>query len=205
MRVNHVLIDFENVQVQDLRDLNRPDFRVTIFLGSQQSKIPVDLATQMQALGDRGEYVQISGNGPNSLDFHIAFTIGEKCVSSGSAHFHIISKDSGFDPLLAYLKKKEILATRYSSISEIPILSSVLPSTPSARADLFMEKYESAQRTKPKTTKTLANVIRALFHQAISDQEIDQVVKVLTNRKFIAISNNKVSYPSGTPTAESKP
>lgn len=205
MRINHVLIDFENIQVQDLRELNRIDFRVTVFLGTNQKKIPVELVTQMQALGDRGEYIQISGNGPNALDFHIAFTIGEKCASQATGYFHIISNDSGFDPLIAYLKKRKVHAARYASISQIPVLSTDKPTTPAARADHFIEKYQSAQRTRPKTTKTLANVIRALFNQAITDQEIEQVVKMLTNRKFITVTNSKVTYPSPVVTVNSKP
>lgn len=194
MRINHVLIDFENIQVQDLRDLNRPDFRVTIFLGSQQSKIPVDLATQMQALGDRGEYVQISGNGPNSLDFHIAFTIGEKISGETSPFFHIISRDTGFDPLISYLKKRKLLAARYTAIAKIPLIAATHAKTTGARTDLLIEKFALAKQTRPKTTATLSNTIRTLFQSNVSESEIEQVIKELVTRKFITIDAQKVAY-----------
>ena len=45
------------------------------------------------------EYLQISGNGPNALDFHITFSIGELSKADPDARFYIISWDTGFDPL----------------------------------------------------------------------------------------------------------
>lgn len=194
MRVNHVLIDFENVQVQDLQDLNRPDFRVTIFLGSQQSKISVELATQMQALGDRGEYVQICGNGPNALDFHIAFTIGEKISGETPPYFHIISKDTGFDPLITHLKKRKLLAARYTAIAKIPLIAATHAKTTDSRTDMLIEKFTLAKQTRPKTTATLSNSIRTLFQSNISESEIEQVIKKLVTRKFITIDAQKVTY-----------
>jgi hypothetical protein len=52
----------------------------------------------MQALGAKAQYVKISGNGSNALDFHIAFYIGHLGAVDPTAYFHIISKDAGFDP-----------------------------------------------------------------------------------------------------------
>ena len=108
MSVNYVLVDYENVQPKSLALLNGKAFRVLVFLGENQTKIPIDLAKSLQELGKDAEYIQISGNGSNALDFHIAFKIGELCHLEPSAHFHIISKDTGFDPLLKYVKAKGI-------------------------------------------------------------------------------------------------
>jgi len=51
-------------------------------------------------MGERAEYVRISGNGSNALDFHIAFYIGQLAAHEPDAYFHIISKVTGFDPLI---------------------------------------------------------------------------------------------------------
>ena len=106
MNANHVLIDFENVQPGNLGLLSEHQFKIHIFLGSNQSKIPVELAIAMQKLGGDAEYIRISGNGKNALDYHIAYYIGELATIEPKANFHIISKDTGFDPLITHLKAK---------------------------------------------------------------------------------------------------
>ena len=53
----------------------------------------------MQALGDRANYVEIDGSGPNALDFHIAYYIGELATADPTGSFHVISKDKGSDPI----------------------------------------------------------------------------------------------------------
>jgi hypothetical protein len=64
----------------------------------------------------------ISGNGPNALDFHIAYYVGEISQKDPDAYFHIISKDTGFDPLIQHLRKRGIKIHRERDIGEIPVL-----------------------------------------------------------------------------------
>ena len=98
MRKNVVLIDYESVQPESIDVLLQDHFSVMLFLGSNLTKIPFELAVAMQRMGSRAEYIKISGNGPNALDFHIAFYIGQMSGLDPAAYFHIISKDKGFDP-----------------------------------------------------------------------------------------------------------
>jgi hypothetical protein len=122
VRTNYILIDYENVQPKSLALLNGVAFKVLVFVGASQAKISLDMAKSLQALGDKAEYVQIAGNGSNALDFHIAFTIGELAAKEPEAYFHIISKDTGFDPLLQYLGGRKIRALRSKDIADIPLL-----------------------------------------------------------------------------------
>jgi len=98
MRTNYVLIDFENVQPSSLSALQQECFKVYVFVGASQQKVAFELAAALQPFGTRAEYVKISGNGPNALDFHIAFHIGELASKNSDSFFHIISKDAGFAP-----------------------------------------------------------------------------------------------------------
>jgi hypothetical protein len=75
--MNYVLIDFENVQPKNLEILSKHPFKVFIFCGANQTKLPYDLTVATQPLGDNARYVKISGNGRNALDFHIACYVGE--------------------------------------------------------------------------------------------------------------------------------
>lgn len=195
MRKNYVLIDYENVQPECLEVLNQDVFNVVLFVGDRQSKIPFEIADAMQRMGQRAEYVRISGNGNNALGFHIAFYIGYVAGKEPDAFFHIISKDTGFDPLLSYLKKKKICAGRWTEIAEIPLLKKPLEPTPQERAELVVEKMK-VQAARPRTVKTLGNHVNSLFKKALTEKEIAAVINALKKLKFIAVQENKVNYPA---------
>ena len=74
MKTEIVLIDFENVQPTNMDGLTGGPYKVKVFVGAKQTKIPFEMARALQALDT--EYIQIDGNGRNALDFHIAYYIG---------------------------------------------------------------------------------------------------------------------------------
>jgi hypothetical protein len=123
LKTNYVFIDYENIQPDNLAILKSHPFKVMVFVGSNQTKIPFDLAASLQELGGNAEYIKIEGNGSNSLDFHIAYYIGRLAERDKESFFHIISQDKGFDPLIRHLKSKKIYAKREKDVSEIPCLS----------------------------------------------------------------------------------
>ncbi|MCR3984967.1 PIN domain-containing protein [Aeromonas caviae] len=116
MRTNYVLIDFENVQPERLAVLAKDHFKILVFVGANQSKLVFDTVSVIQQLGDKAQYIKIAGSGPNALDFHIAFYIGQLAASDPTGFFHIISKDKGFDPLIQHLKDKKIFAARTEQV-----------------------------------------------------------------------------------------
>jgi len=59
MRTNYVLIDYENVQSEDLSALKRDHFRVIVFVGAGQTRIPFETAAELQQMGSNAEYVSI--------------------------------------------------------------------------------------------------------------------------------------------------
>ncbi|MGH8865511.1 MAG: PIN domain-containing protein, partial [Burkholderiales bacterium] len=111
MKVQVVLVDFENVQKLDLARLPA-HARIRIFVGAQQAKLPTALVLQAQALGVSVEWIRIEGNGPNALDFHIACHLGEGLARTPQAEFVVVSRDTGFDPLLRHLKARGLQCRR---------------------------------------------------------------------------------------------
>ena len=97
------LIDFENVQPSGVGRLVPGTCRIMLFLGQNQNKVPVELTRALQPFGADVEYLNISGNGPNAVDFHIAFYIGHLAQKHPGAKFTIVSGDTGFDPLVRHL------------------------------------------------------------------------------------------------------
>lgn len=120
----YYLIDFENVQPKALDRLRPGESRIKVFLGAQQTKLMLDLVQALQPFGADAEYVAITGNGPDAVDFHIAYYIGRMSVQEPGAAFRIISKDKGFDPLVRHLNARGIACQR---LAEIPATAAIAP------------------------------------------------------------------------------
>ena len=188
MKTNYVLIDFENVQPKNLELLKGHGFKVIVFVGSKQVKISFDLACAMQSLGADAEYVKIEGNGPNALDFHIAFYMGNIAAKDPDCYFHVISKDTGFDPLIKHLKTKRIYAQREKDISEIPLLKI------SKRIDAIVEFLKVRGAAKPRAVKTLSNSINSLFMKKLEEDELGKIMDELIRQKIVVTNGSKVTY-----------
>jgi hypothetical protein len=195
VKTNYVLIDYENVQPKNLEMLKGHEFAVKVFVGAKQTKIPIELVTTLQAFGDKAEYIQIEGNGPNALDFHIAFYVGQIAAADPEAFFHIISKDTGFDPLIRHLKSKKIRAYREKDIAEIPLLKISNTKSETERVDAVVEFLKSRGSAKPRKVETLSNSIKSLFMQKLENGELSELLNELFNRKVVVVGEgNKVSY-----------
>ena len=207
--MNYVLIDLENIQPEHLSVLAGQNFKVLVFVGQNQSKLSFDLVSAVQHLGKNAEYIKIQGNGPNALDFHIAFYIGQFSVENSDSHFYIISKDKGFDPLIKHLESKKIPVHRHKDISGIPlpkpakakkepahVSKPVSSSITKERVQKIVEFLIARGNAKPRKLKTLSNSINALFSKSLSENELDALVAELVKRGVVIVSSNKtnVSY-----------
>ena len=218
MRTNYELIDYENVQPENLAPLKQEMFKVMVFVGASQTKLTREVVFAMQSMGAHAEYVEISGNGPNALDFHIAYYIGKLAAADPDSYFHIISKDAGFDPLISHLKDKKLLVDRVKRIEDIPLLKVNPPkpaepeTPPTASAKASIAKAAKAlthkervvfitanlimpKAPKPKTVKTLSSHINSMFAKTLAEDEIKQIIQALGDSGTISIADNKVSYP----------
>ena len=193
-RTNFVLVDFENVQPKDIGLLKDGPFKVKVFLGPNQSKIPVALAAALQSLGESAEYIILETAGNNALDFHIAYYIGVLSAVEPTAFFHIISKDSGFDPLLKYLKGKKIFAQRSTCIADIPYFKPSLPVAPEAQVEAVIADLARRKASKPRTQKTLLSTLHALFKKELTEQQLAALFAALCKRGIVKVEGAKVSY-----------
>ncbi|GHV14590.1 hypothetical protein AGMMS49938_11000 [Fibrobacterales bacterium] len=192
-KMNIVLIDYENVSNVNLDALVSLDIekKIFIFTGQDQTKIPISLVQSIQKLGSQVEWIEMQGKGHNALDFHIAYYIGKLSKEMSNIFFHIISKDTGFDPLIATLKKEKILCLREASIEDIPLLKKKEIKTPQQMADLFAERLK---QNHPKKKKTLINSIISFFH--ITEEESIDIVKILQKSGLFSLNEEKVEYNS---------
>lgn len=206
MKTNYVLIDYENVQVQSLALLKGAEFQVRVFLGPNNTKLPVELVTAMQSLGSRAEYIVLQSSGSNALDFHIAYYLGVLAAADPAGYFHIISKDTGFDPLIQHLRQQKIFVVRSAATEDMPCFkaaaSAAAPQTESKTAPLSTEELLKLviddlikrKASKPGTATTLRSTIHARCGKNLPESRIDAVYNTLIKRGYVKLDGDKASY-----------
>ena len=194
VKTNYVLIDYENVQPEAMAVLAQEHFKVIVFVGANQAKVTFEVASALQQMGDRAEYVKITGNGSNALDFHIAFYIGVLAGIEPDAYFHIVSKDTGFDPLIQHLKAKKILACRSKDVTDIPIVKAANSKSPADRVAVVIADLKRRGTSRPRAVKTLSSTISGIFQKQISDQEVALLIAALQKQGVVTVNATKVSY-----------
>ncbi|BCG24188.1 hypothetical protein TUM18999_23790 [Pseudomonas tohonis] len=213
MRTNYVLIDYENVQVKSLGLLQEEHFRARVFLGPNNTRLPVDLVLAMQRFGCRAEYVQLETPGLNALDFHLAFYMGQLSVEDPGAFYHIISRDKGFDPLIRHLKGRGILAARSESIEEMPCFNPPAAPAPvqakpqpvkamivggapvdDSTLKLVVADLVARKASRPRTIRTLLNTIHSKVGKTTDPAEVEGIYMALRQRGYVKEAGDKVSY-----------
>lgn len=221
MKKNYVLVDYENAPVNSLALLGSEQFRVTVFLGPHNTRLPIELVLTMQELADRATYIVLDTHGKNALDFHIAYYLGVLATADPDGFFHIISKDTGFDPLINHLKSRKVPCTRSISIEEMPCFKrvpqtntvttnssptieltpkEVTPKPVAGRATvedlikLAVIDLINRKASKPRTQKTLRSTIYAKCGKETPTKDIDAVYEALVKRGYVKINGSKVSY-----------
>lgn len=194
MKTNYVLIDYENVQPDAMAVLGEEHFKVIVFVGANQTKVTFEVASALQDMGDRAEYIKITGNGSNALDFHIAYYIGQLASKEPEAYFHIVSKDTGFDPLIQHLKSKKILACRSKDVTEIPIVKAANSKTPTDKLAVIVSDLKRRGSAKPRTVKTLGSTINGIFQKQLSEPEVASLLAALQKHGVVTVTDTKVSY-----------
>jgi PIN domain len=194
MANNYVLIDYENVHPKNLELLLDHPFKVYVFVGQNQARIPFDLADSMQLLGKAAQYIKIAGSGQNALDFHIACYVGELASKEPDACFHIISKDKGFDPLIRHLKERNIRVEREKDLGEIPLLQLSEKTSLDDQISAIVKNLGGRGQSRPRKIKTLQNTINSLFTKKLDQKELNELMNEMKRRKLIMIKQNNVSY-----------
>ena len=191
---SYVLIDFENVQPKNLELLEGRSFKVLVFVGANQTKVPIKLAKALQALGKNGEYIEISGSGQNALDFHIAYYIGRLAADDPLANFHVISRDKGFDPLIRHLRGRNLDVRREKDLAEIPVLRISTKTRTDKKIDAIVNNLKARGQNRPRKVKPLQNLINNLISEELGEADLTSLVEELRKRKLIVVNQEKVSY-----------
>jgi hypothetical protein len=147
----------------------------------------------MQPLGERVEWISISGVGRNALDFHIAYYLAKYHTNNTVTHY-ILSKDAGYDPLIKHVVKFGQRVKRIITLEEIkekPVLAPELAQK-YAKVLEILKKQDKTRR--PKIRKTLASSIETLFQGQVSKEDTDLLIEHLFRERFIEEKNKRIAY-----------
>ncbi len=218
MKTHNILIDYENVPVKSLALLKGKPFRVGVFLGPKNTRLATEFVLAMRDLGEQGSYIQIEAAGPNALDFHIAFYLGRLLEAKAADSYHIISKDKGFDALVAHVCKSGVACERVDAIEAMSCWAKPVtvkaapakPAEPAARAKaaakpatkkkadelvaLVVANLQKRTTGRPRTDKTLRSTVKTLLGMPYSEKELDAVLARLQKQGFVTITAGKVAY-----------
>lgn len=194
MKTKYVLIDYENVQPDDIETLQHEHIRVIVFVGPHQTKIAFEKAAALQRMGANAEYVRLSGGGSNALDFHVAYYLGQLTAKDPTAYFYIISKDTGFDPLVMHLKERNLRACRVHTLGEIPLLKPADPKSSPDRVAQIVANLRKRGAARPRTVATLSSTISATFQKRLTAQEVSALVSDLKKKGLVKVEGAKVTY-----------
>jgi hypothetical protein len=219
MTTSYVLVDFENVQ-PDMSALAGMPFKVVVFFGAKQQEGRVQARTMLSLykLGSNLEIVELLHSGKNALDMHIAWWLGRIFERESDAIAHVISRDTDFDPLIAYLKTRGFQVSREKDVSALartspapqPTKKSKQPAPaakkgpaakpiPKAADDglaRFLKQLQSMSG-KPSTRRKLEQTLAAFFKHhggERSGKDIEQQVDELIRRKLVIQAGTKVTY-----------
>jgi len=196
MKTQVILVDWENVQPELLPALNLEGTRVLVFIGPHQNKLPFAVVQAVQKLGQRAQYVQVSQQGNDALDMHIAFYMGRLVAELHDVYFHVIAKDRDYDPLIAHLKELKVGAAKWHDLASIPILKRASATTLKEQIEATKDWLMERKANRPKTLKTLTNSLKtSAFAGRLTDQEIGTLLSGLQEKKLVTVQGQKIEYP----------
>ena len=194
MKKNYVLVDFESVQPESVAELDRDVFRLMLFVGANQTKVNYELVAAMQRMGERAEYVKISGEGKNNLDFHIACHAGRLTALDPEGYVHIIAKDKGYDKLVEHLVAKGFHVARWESITDIPILKTTSTAPLDDKQSTILAYLLKRGVQRPATLKTLSGSVSALFQPRLEQAEVSALLHQLEALGLFSLNGTRVVY-----------
>jgi hypothetical protein len=194
MPTEYLLIDLENVSPDWIPSLSENQ-TVLIFTGSKQNSINRNLVISTQPFGSQIQWIVINGNGKNALDFHIAFYMGSYSEKEKSASFTILSKDTGFDPLIKHLISKGANCKRIEDINSFSKQKVILKQGKNVDkivSDLENYFIKCDKKMRPKKYNKFIAFVKSRGN--LDDSVVKSVIDKMTTGKLIEIKDEKIVY-----------
>lgn len=195
--MNHVFVDFENVQEVDLAVIGAKSFSFTLLLGARQIKLDAALVEKLMEHAATVQLVRLTSSGKNALDFALAYYVGRAVMTDPTGCFHIVSKDTGFDPLIEHLRSRHIRAQRHDDFSALNRLGPAKPFSvaPEDLMTRVLERLGKHVKDRPKRKKALVSHLRAFLGNALTEPDVVSLVEQLCKAGHLSIGDkDAVTY-----------
>jgi len=170
--VNHIFVDYENVREVDPAIIGAKTVHVTLLLGAQKTKLDATLVEKLLQHAAHVELIRLKSSGRNALDFALAYYLGRAVLADPCGYFHLVSKDTGYDPLIEHLRSKHIRVRRHDDYSTLTLSAPpkasavttpatpklappVTPATPSQKTPVPATKPEPRPKPEPSDLEKL--------------------------------------------------
>ena len=203
--MNHVFVDFENVPRVDFTVIGNKAVSFTLLLGAKQTKLDADLVEKLLEHAANVHLVRMATSGKNALDFTLAYYLGRAVLADPTAYFHIVSKDTGFDPLIEHLRSRHIHARRHDDYTTltfsasaksvavpVPVAAPVRPPVRVPQDDLQTRALAHLRKNttnRPKRQKTLVSNLLALAGKTATEADISTLIQKLIKAKYLSLSD----------------
>jgi len=205
--LHHVFVDFENIHHVDVSVIGARSVNFTILLGASQTRLDVGLVEKLLAHAASVQLIRLASSGRNALDLTLAYYLGRTVSTHPAASIHIISKDTGFDPLVEHLRSRHIHARRHDGFDTLPFSgqpkgSTIAPEAPktpkagtAAPEDPLIRALGHLRKivaTRPKRKRTLVSQLRTLLGKDATEADAVSLVERLQQAGHITIGEKDV-------------
>jgi hypothetical protein len=203
--MNHVFLDYENVPRIDLSVIGKKSMSFTLFLGPKQTKLNTELVEKLMEQAASVQLVRLAKSGRNALDFLLVYYLGRAVLADPTAHFHIVSKDTDFEPVIEHLRSRHVQIRRHKDFST---LSFAAPSKAPGATDQndAVKAEESAlekvlknlrrnSSNRPTKKKKLLSHLKSHLGKKATEEDAERVLGQLIQQKHIEVDEKEnVSY-----------
>lgn len=204
--MNHVFVDFENVHEVDFAIFSSKPASLVLLLGAKQTKLEVGIVEKLLEYAASVQLIRLTSSGKNALDFALSYYLGRAVLADPAAYFHIVSGDTGFDPLIAHLRSRNIQARRHADFSTLTFKPSAKPTlkpapgktAPAPKADPMTRALEHLRKNtsnRPKRKTTLVSHLTALLGRTADEAGVLVLIGRLCEQGHLSLDDkDKVTY-----------
>jgi hypothetical protein len=200
--VNYVLVDGENIPDVDLGLFGDKTIHLILLFGARKSKLNVDLVEKLVEHASSVKFIRLTSPGKNALDFALAFYLGQAAASDPAASFHLVSKDTGYDPLIAHLRRQHLSVQRHDDYSFLPFQSKPAKKAATKTAipepDLISRAVDGLRKcatNRPKKKKGLLGTLKNYLNKDATDRTRDDLLEKLISEGYVSIGEkDAVAY-----------
>lgn len=203
--LNHVFVDFENVQEIDASVIGEKSVTFTLLLGAKQTKLDAGLVEKLMAHAASVQLIRLTSSGKNALDFTLAYYVGRTVSVDPTAYIHIVSKDTGFDPLIEHLRSRHIHAHRHDSFATLTfsgttksaaaLSAKAEPTGPEETLNRVLGHLRKNVANRPKLKKTLLSHLKCHLGKDATDTDAAGLLEKLQKFGHISIgAKDAVTY-----------